>query len=396
VRGDDDVAKRLRAWFERERRDLPWRRTRDPYAIWISEVMLQQTQVRTVIPFWERWMRELPDVAALAAAGEARVLKLWEGLGYYRRARHLHAAARVIRDRHGGVFPADEASIQALPGIGRYTAGAIASIAFGRPAPILDGNVIRVLTRLRAIPENPASGPVRERLWAMSESLVQAAAATGEPDACSDFNQALMELGALVCTPRDPACDRCPLARGCAGRKSGDPRAFPATAARPRTSVRRFVVLVAQAGDRFCVRQRPATAVNGGLWEFPNVEIEDPGAGAGASSGPATADEVAAVAEQLFGKAPSRRSGGAAPEFLGEIRHAITRYRMRQQVYRLRVPRLTPALRRLGTWESWEQLRARPFSSAHRRVLGWLDPKRGLHRAEPGVLLPRSCERPPG
>lgn len=362
VRGDSETVVRLLDWFERERRDLPWRRTRDPYGIWVSEVMLQQTQVGTVIPYWERWMRELPDLASLAAADEARVLKLWEGLGYYRRARHLQAAARVIRDQHGGVFPRNEDDLLALPGVGRYTVGAIRSIAFGEPAPIVDGNVIRVLTRWHAEEGDPRDKSVNAWLWKRAGELVSQAAATARPDACSHLNQALMEIGATVCTPRAPACERCPLADRCRGRRSGAPEKYPRLAARPTTTARRFVVIVAEADGKFLVRQRGASEVNGGLWEFPNEECGD------------AVVEAQAVARRWLGDTFWPREGACPIERWGEVRHAITRYRIRQEVFRVRSTKPAPVRRRGdgAVWKRLAELRELPFGSAHRRILGWL------------------------
>src|SRR5256712_12257328 len=187
----------LLQWFAQNARDLPWRRTRDPYAIWISEIMLQQTQVKTVIPYWQRWMRRLPDVRALARARPDAVLKLWEGLGYYLRARNLHQAARTIVDQHGGRFPEKFDEWVALPGIGRYTAGAICSIAFNQPTPVLDGNVMRVLARVFGIAGNPRAKEASAKLWNLAEALVREAAKRQRRDEqnCSHLNQALMELG---------------------------------------------------------------------------------------------------------------------------------------------------------------------------------------------------------
>ena len=196
-----DLAARVVAHYRRHRRDLPWRNTRDPYAIWICEIMAQQTRLETMRPYWERWMARFPTVRALARAPLDNVLALWAGLGYYRRARNLHAAARVIVERHGGVFPDDAEAIAALPGIGRYTTGAIASIAFGRRLPVLDGNVRRVLARLSGETADAA-------LWARAEELVPA-------DAPGDFNQGLMDLGATVCAPRTPRCGGCPMKGFC-------------------------------------------------------------------------------------------------------------------------------------------------------------------------------------
>src|SRR2546425_303209 len=187
------LAQLLLNWFKQNARDLPWRRTRDPYAIWISEIMLQQTQVKTVIPYWQRWMRRLPDVRALARARPDAVLKLWEGLGYYLRARNLHQAARTIVDQHGGRFPEQFDEVLALPGIGRYTAGAICSIAFNQPTPVLDGNVIRVLTRWFGITTNPREKSTNKKLWELAEQLVVNAAKLPGKQNCSQLNQALME-----------------------------------------------------------------------------------------------------------------------------------------------------------------------------------------------------------
>ena len=224
------LAPLLLDWFAGNARDLPWRRTRDPYAIWVSEIMLQQTQVKTVIPFWERWLRELPTIEAAAKAPSAKIHKLWEGLGYYTRVRNLQKAALIILEQHNGTFPRSFDEVLALPGIGRYTAGAICSIAFNQPKPILDGNVIRVLTRIFGIAENPKEKKTNAQLWQLAEALVTRAEAeslrrkkpSGRPipgfnwqnNACSALNQSLMELGALICTPRSPQCFDLPGQRG--------------------------------------------------------------------------------------------------------------------------------------------------------------------------------------
>ncbi|HAV62375.1 MAG TPA: hypothetical protein DCY13_08435, partial [Verrucomicrobiales bacterium] len=220
------LVRALLKWFPAHARDLPWRRTLDPYAIWVSEIMLQQTQVKTVIPYFERWMKALPDVEALAACPSDQLHKLWEGLGYYTRVRNMQKAAREIVEQHEGNFPTAHPDILALPGIGRYTAGAIASIAFDQPQPIVDGNVIRVLARLFAIGGDPKEKTTSERFWSQATELVELARTSKRkggipvaPDAlrfsggCSLLNQALMELGATICTPANPACDRCPVRR---------------------------------------------------------------------------------------------------------------------------------------------------------------------------------------
>ena len=210
------LAPLLLDWYADHARNLPWRSTHNPYAIWVSEIMLQQTQVATVIPYWKRWMRALPNVQKLARAKSERVLKLWEGLGYYSRARNLQAASKEIVKNHDGQFPRDPETIRTLPGIGRYTVGAISSIAFGLPQPIVDGNVTRILTRIFGIRENPKDKATHGHLWSLAETLVTKASD------CSALNQSLMELGATVCTPRQPTCAACPVARSCVARRPSD------------------------------------------------------------------------------------------------------------------------------------------------------------------------------
>jgi len=246
--GSIAARRRLLAWYRANRRDLPWRRTKDPYAIWVSEIMLQQTRVAAAIPYYERFLARFPDVFALAKARIDDVLALWSGLGYYRRARHLHAAAREVA-RSG--FPRTEAQWRELPGIGPYAAAAISSIAFGERAAAVDGNVIRVLSRLHA-----KNGPVRElaREWLSLTSP-------------GDFNQALMELGALVCTPRAPSCPRCPLTSSCKGRR--DPSRYPAPRERPRTTEERLHVALILRDGKVQLRRRPAKGLLAGMWELP-------------------------------------------------------------------------------------------------------------------------------
>src|SRR3954452_17850774 len=204
------LRRRLLAWYSKHARDLPWRQSRDPYRVWISEIMLQQTQVATVRDYYERFIRALPDVHSLAGANETDVLRLWEGLGYYRRARQLHAAAKKVVSEHEGNFPENSHELQQLPRIGRYTAGAIASIAFGRRTPILEANTIRLLSRLVAYRGNPHTQTGQQPLWQAAEEILPRSRV-------AEFNQALMELGSLVCTPDNPKCDACPLASVCQG-----------------------------------------------------------------------------------------------------------------------------------------------------------------------------------
>lgn len=259
-------ARALLAWYGREKRDLPWRLTRDPYAIWVSEAMLQQTQVATVIPYYERFLKRFPTLRALALADRQDVLKAWEGLGYYRRAVFLHEGARAVVARHGGRFPTDPEAIRALPGIGDYTAGAIRSIALGQDAPLVDGNVIRVLTRLHAITRDAAGADVKRRLWTLAAALLP-------PGRAGDFNQALMELGALVCTPRGPLCAACPVSRFCRAKARGLVDRIPARTARKATPERREDVAVVSRGETLLLRKRPEGGLLGGLWEFPPTPV---------------------------------------------------------------------------------------------------------------------------
>src|SRR5688500_14779764 len=223
-----EIGGTLLAWYDLERRRMPWREEVSPYRTWVSEIMLQQTQVATVVPYFERFLRRFPDVRSLARAGEDEVLRLWAGLGYYSRARNLLAAARAVESALGGRIPDDVEGLMSLPGIGRYTAGAIASIAFGRPRPLVDGNVVRVFARLFALRGDAKSPALQKEAWALAERLV-------EPARPGDWNQALMELGARVCLPppEAPLCGSCPLAGACQARRRGLARALPEAAGKP-------------------------------------------------------------------------------------------------------------------------------------------------------------------
>ena len=271
-----EVASRLLVWYAGHGRDLPWRQTRDPYRIWLSEIMLQQTTVTAVIPYYQRFLQNFPDVHALAAAPLERVIALWAGLGYYARARSLHRAAQAVVDDYDGIFPSTLDELLKLPGVGRSTAGAIVSIAFDRPAPILDGNVRRVLVRLCAWQDNPRSPAAERFLWA------QAAALTSQEHP-HDYAQAIMDLGATVCTPREPACPCCPLGDLCQARRQGIERQLPAARSRKQVSVRHQVALLVERQGRFLVRPRPPEGFLGGLWEFPVTDLGagEPSAGHG-------------------------------------------------------------------------------------------------------------------
>lgn len=262
----------LLAWYDRAGRDLPWRGTRDPYRVWISEIMLQQTRAEAVVPRYEAFLARFPTVEALAAAGEEEVLKMWEGMGYYSRARNLRKAAiQVVQN--GGAFPESARELQKLPGVGVYTAAAVASIAFDEPVPALDGNQARVLSRLLAYDE-PVDTPQRLREPALS--LLDRA----RP---GDYNQALMDLGSGVCTPRAPRCGRCPVAAFCAALAEGDAESYPRLPPPVAKRAVNVTVVLAYFEGRVLVRRRPAKGLLAGLWEFPNFSegtLEDmlPGA----------------------------------------------------------------------------------------------------------------------
>jgi A/G-specific adenine glycosylase len=251
---------KLLKWYRKNRRDLPWRRTKDPYAIWVSEIMLQQTTVEAVIPFYERFLKRFPTAKALASGSEEEVLRLWSGLGYYSRARNLHKAAGMI-----AALPGTVEELRKLPGIGRYTAGAIASIAFGKRAPILDGNVVRVLSRVFAIREDPKSSAGQKAFWGMAEQVLP-------HKHCGDFNQAVMELGATVCSPENPSCLLCPITADCRARKMGRPEEFPNGKKKGEYREIRMAAAVVRKEDKILFVRRPQKGLLRGMWELPMVE----------------------------------------------------------------------------------------------------------------------------
>ena len=255
----------LLRWYDENRRTLPWRGTRDPYRVWVSEIMLQQTRVAAAIPYYRRWMEALPDVAALAAVEEEQLLKLWEGLGYYSRARNLQKAARVIMEQYGGRFPDTYEQLLSLPGVGEYTAGAVASIAFGQPVPAVDGNVLRLAARVAALEGDIMDQKVRRQF---RQRMLEAT----PKDRPGAFNQALMDLGATVCLPNGaPDCERCPLASLCTARAQGRQEELPNRSKKaPRRREEMTVYLLLRQGE-VALRKRPSTGLLAGLWEFPHV-----------------------------------------------------------------------------------------------------------------------------
>lgn len=258
---------KLLDWYTDNARDLPWRGHRDPYAVWVSEVMLQQTRVETVIPYFRRWMSRFPTIRALTRASQQEVLSQWEGLGYYSRARNLHRGAKIVIREHQGELPQDMQTLQSLPGIGRYTAAAIASIAFGADVPALDGNAHRVLSRVFDVSE-PARSPAGERLlWELAEEHLP-------PGRGGDYNQALMDLGALICTPQSPDCHLCPLAKECQALAKGVQQDRPVRQPKTKPPHHTVTAAIIQRNGQVLIAQRPQNGLLGGLWEFPGGKQE--------------------------------------------------------------------------------------------------------------------------
>ena len=277
------LQKRLLTWYHRNKRDLPWRKTKDPYRILVSEIMLQQTQVVTVIPYYRRFIRTFPTVSSLARAPLQKVLKLWEGLGYYSRARNLHRAAQEIRDRWKNKVPSTIEGLSSLPGIGRYTAGAVASIAFDVKTPIVDGNVRRILCRIFAIRKDPRRAVVQERLWRLAAEILP-------EHSVGDFNQALMELGATVCLPQTPFCSSCPACEFCQAHRMGVQDRIPVRVVKRPIPHHEMLVALVQNGRGLLIGPRPEGELLAGLWSFPEMDWEE-----------ATTRRIGKAVEERFG-----------------------------------------------------------------------------------------------
>lgn len=344
------VAKKLLAWFDCHARDLPWRQTRDLYAIWVSEVMLQQTQVATVIRYWKRFLHRFPDVASLAAASEHDVLRFWEGLGYYRRARQLHAAARLIVAEHGGRFPTTYDAARGLPGVGRYTAGAILSIGQDSRLPILEANSIRVLSRLTAYAGDVRSTSGREHLWSVAEAVLPA-------QRCGAFNQALMELGSEVCTPSAPACATCPLSTLCQAHARGLVERIPRTT-KPTNyeDVTEVAVIVRDRGSILLRHCQPGERW-AGLWDFPRFPV-------------ATGNGSDSIEEQIASRV--REAIGLkivpGPHF-ATLKHGVTRFRITLHCYEAtKMPRTRLSPGGNTRWVPPEELADYPLSTTGRKI----------------------------
>lgn len=349
----DSFHRSLLKWFDANQRDLPWRKKKTPYRIWVSEIMLQQTQVATVIDYYLRFMKQFPTVKKLAAADESEVLKLWEGLGYYRRARQLHAAAKIVVKEHKGKFPQQFDEVLALPGIGRYTAGAILSISLDQPHPILEGNTVRLFARLTELRDNPKISASQKQLWKFSESLVPTKRA-------GDFNQALMELGSKVCTPKSPKCEDCPVIRFCPTFRNALQDKIPAASTKIKyENLHEAVVLVSKPAGKsklkFLVRLCGPNERWTGLWDFPRFEID--------SNKNAEVD----LEQKLHSQCGLE--GQIEPTKV-QLKHAVTKYRITLDVYRCEKVqgRLKRTRNETFRWSDSQELAALPMSITGRKI----------------------------
>jgi A/G-specific adenine glycosylase len=345
-RNEEGFARALLSWYDEHRRDLPWRREASPYRTLLSELMLQQTVVATVVPYFERFVARFPTIAALAAAPEDEVLAAWSGLGYYRRARNLHRAAGVVCAQHAGALPADEEALRALPGIGEYTAAAIAAIAFGARTFPLDGNGARVMARLHAVDEAIDRPQVRARLRALGQALVPARRA-------GDFAQAVMELGALVCVPGTPRCAGCPVRRWCVAAREGRIGELPVRLERRAKRLVRLACAAVERGGRVLLVRRPAGTLLGGTWALPAAEAD-------------RAEDDEAACGRALASIGLVRAGAAHP--VGVVRHVFTHRDVTAFVFRVSA---TGRPRGDVRWASPAELDALAVSSFTRKTLGF-------------------------
>jgi len=345
----------LARWFRRHARDLPWRADRNPYRVWVSEIMLQQTQVATALPYWVRWMDELPSVMDLSRVEESRLLELWAGLGYYSRARNLQRAAREIVDRYAGEIPCSLQALRALPGIGPYTAGAILSIAFDRPHAAIDGNVVRVISRIESIHDCVDTATGRSKIETVATNWMQCAdglrGAISRP--CDTLTQSLMELGATRCHPSRPKCGDCPARDFCRARRQGATEDLPARKPRAESVKRRIATIVLRRGAEVLLNYRDEEhTTNVGFWEFPTTEPNG---------------SIDRLCREILGATSS--ASLEPPQYLGEFRHSITKYRIECAVYVAHVDTSRVAKTSNQTWRSFEGLRDIPMTTISRKAL---------------------------
>lgn len=345
--------KDLLKWFDKHQRSLPWRKDYRPYDVWISEIMLQQTQMETVLPYYNRWMKSFPSVKALANASEEKVMKHWQGLGYYSRARNLHAGAKLINNKFKGEFPSNYDEILAIKGIGRYTAGAVASIAFNQDKPIVDGNVLRVLSRIYAI-DKPIDVPAnKETFWKLAEELIPAGKARY-------FNQAMMELGALICTSSSPKCSICPVASHCRAFKAGTQENYPVKIKKKKMVRVEAACVAISHENRFFIHQRPVGKIMGGLWEFPEWKLSKDKAVALEEC----AEKTVRLLEKDFGKNFGKL------EMVGHVKRNYTHHLETLRVFRVNVPKNGLASKSgwPSAWASKKDFARYAFSSAHAKI----------------------------
>jgi len=352
---DQNIRRKLLAWYDKTKRNLPWRNTKDPYSIWVSEIMLQQTQVKTVIPYYERWIKTLPTIGKLANAPEQKILKLWEGLGYYSRAKNLKKSAQIICREMNGELPKTVNDLKNLPGVGRYTAGAISSIAFGLKAPVLDGNVKRVLSRLFCINENGTTSASENRLWQQAEDLLP----VRRP---GDFNQALMELGATVCIPKSPICQQCPMRTLCKAFLKNKITEFPPSKKKVPSKKIEVSAGIIIKNKKVYIQQRSKNALMGGLWEFPGGKREK-----GESPEECLKREIK---EEL-------RVNVISLNKVMTIKHTYTQFRVTLNVFNceLQKKQIRPDGCEQWKWVSLSNLKEYPFPAANVKIVKYLTEK---------------------
>lgn len=336
------IAPRLLTWYRQNKRILPWRDHPDPYAVWVSEIMLQQTRVDSVISYFEHWMSKFPTIKALAAADEQEILNLWEGLGYYSRARNLHKTAKILVAEYDAKLPDDAAALQKLPGIGRYTAAAISSMAFGHDAAALDGNIRRVYARIFNIAEPLGTTNAEKIFWRLAEENLPSGQA-------GDYNQALMDLGATICKPRNPSCEDCPVIDLCQANQLGVQDDRPVRKARKAVPHYLHAAAVIVEEGKVLLAQRPAKGLLGGMWEFPNGRVEGDPAG-----------ELASVIDKGY----QLKVQVAAP--LGEVRHAYTHFKIREVAFRCKL--IQSSQKENFRWVALEKLDDYPMGKVDRMI----------------------------
>jgi A/G-specific adenine glycosylase len=346
---DKVLVKPLLGWYAAEKRDLPWRKTKDPYAIWISEVMLQQTTVPAVVPYFERWLKRFPAIRDVAAAPLQSILKSWQGLGYYQRARNIHDAARTIVENYGGKIPRDAETLSSLPGFGPYTTAAVLSLGFGKPCPVLDANVRRVMMRMMGL-HGEADGRHDKAILAALHRIIDRAAP-------GDFNQAMMELGALVCRQRNPLCAACPAPDSCRAFDRGEQEIIPKPKHRTSKKIKAVVGII-RKGGRILIQQRPKTGLLAGLWEFPGGKVRR------------GETLVQALRRELKEELDADLKDA---EFLVKVDHSYTQYQVALHAYAARLAN-QPALKpRRQKWVGLKDLRRYPVPSGSARIIRFLE-----------------------